>query len=193
MARYIRVFASNYLQENLLTLPSVPTPKQLQEIKEVNEREATERLQEIEHQRQEQRRLNLVCKAKATAAVEEKSGLEKFSAEMDKMLGIDKLRDFSKDFQDKITSKKEEEAARMDRKDARERGEGWMCAPEMAMKSVDREEDPFVVQREQLLAYIAQARQARRMDEVRALEQSLKDIELAMEEKLTSYGMEPHY
>lgn len=202
LSRCIRVFASNFLQENLMTLPSVPTMPQLQQIKEKKEREALERVREIERQREEQRQLNLRREA-AAAADDSSSGLDKLSAGVDSGLGkisakfsaeIDKLKDFSKDLQDKITFKKDEEVVSISsvrEGGGGEGGAGWMCAPEM-VRNTDGEEDPFVVQREQLLSYIAQAREARRMDEVRALEQSLRDIELAMEEQQNmSYGLGP--
>lgn len=176
---------------------------QLQQIKEQKEKEAAERLREIERQREEQRLLNLKHEAKLRAAAEEKSGLDKLSAdvdsgigkisagmgkltaEMDKLLSVDKLRD-------KITFKKDEEAVGISGWVGEGDGGqgGWMCAPEMVVRTTEEEDDPFMVQREQLLSYIAQAREAKRMDEVRALEQSLIDIEQFMEQQQMSYGMD---
>ena len=195
LSRSVRVFASNYLQEHLLTLPSLPTLEQLREVKKRKEREAEERLREIEHQREEQRRLNAICEAETAA--EEMSGLEKlsagmdkFSAGMDRLLSMDKIKDLTKDFQSKISFKKDGESVRVS---GGSEESGWMCDTDMVVRSVDSEEDPFMVQREQLLSYITQARDANRMDEVHALEVSLRDIEAAMEEQQMSYGFSKQF
>ena len=69
---------------------------------------------------------------------------------------------------------------------------GWM-GDSFAVGSVDSADDPFMLQRQQLLRFIQQARQANRMDEVQALEASLRDIESAMteEQQQLSYGFSP--
>ena len=162
------MFASNYLQQHLLTLPAVPTLEQFQKLRDQREREALERMRELEQQREEQRQLLLMREAKEAATVD--SGLRASIREM-------------------VSFKKDEELVEAG---VRRRSEGgWMCASGTVTSSADFE-DPFVLQRDQLVTYIAQARQARRQDEVQALEQSLRDIEKAMEQQQMSYGIESH-
>ena len=57
LQRGIRVYASNYLQENLLSLPALPSREKLKEIRAAKEEEAERRKQEILRQKEEQRRL----------------------------------------------------------------------------------------------------------------------------------------
>ena len=49
--------------------------------------------------------------------------------------------------------------------------------------SSSEEEDPFVVQRKQLMGFIQQARQGGRQDEVVTLQASLREIERIMDER----------
>ena len=196
LARGIRVYASNYLQENLLTLPSLPTQQQLVELKEEQERAAQERLKEIERQREEQRILNAKHEAEAAAAAEEKtvfdkmaadftvdkfsSGFDKFTSDIDRLFSMETIRGISKG----IKPNTKEEGGR-----GREmQGGGWICDTDKEVSGcVDDEDDPFVIQRDQLISFIAQARAAKRFDEVRALEESLREIENVMQQK-KSYG-----
>lgn len=191
LARSVRVFASNYLQQHLLTLPSLPTAQQLAEIKEQKEREAQEKIREIERQREQQRQQNALREAKAAAAKKQKAAEEESSLQSDlnkTAASAEKFfKDISKGFQSILPANKtEKEEISGDRV---EEG-GWMCNTKQVMRSFDdeMEDDPFVVQREQLLSYIAQAKDAKRFDEVRALEQSLRDIEAVMQEQRMSFG-----
>ena len=197
LTRFVRVFTSNYLQENLLRLPPVPTMDQFQEIKAQNEREAEERLREIERHREEQRLLNLKREAELSGKIshEVDSSIGKISAELDSGLGKISagVGKFTAEFDKLLCSDKF-------RKDKSAPGivgwvgegssqGGWMCAPEMVVREADDDEsDPFEVQREQLISYITQARNAKRMDEVRTLEQSLRDIEQVMRDRKRSFG-----
>ena len=212
LARNVRVFASNYLQEHLLRLPALPTPKQLADLKAQKEREAEEKIRELqrqrEQQREQQRQLQILREAKATpnkaaASVEEDdSGNQKMSsADIDKIsadtisgkafsdakfFSMNTLRDISKGFQSILPNKEGEEE---ERRGGTVQEGGWMCNTQVRRSFDERDEkDPFVVQREQLLSYIAQAKSAKRFDEVRALEQSLRDIETVMQEQKMSYG-----
>lgn len=198
LARGVRAYVSNYLQEHLLTLPSLPTQQQLAEIKERREREAEERLAQIEQQREEQRILN--AKREAEAAAEEKSALEKMSAkitydvttekisegfgkftsDMDRLFSRETIKDISKEFQSIIPSSSKKEGKE-------EQDKGWMCNSNQVVTSLDPVDNPFAVQRDQLLSFIAQAQEARRFDEVRALEESLHEIEAVMQEQ-KSFG-----
>ena len=198
LARGIRGYASNYLQEHLLTVPSLPTPQQLAEIKERREREARERLEEIERQREEQRKLNEekstmeVVSAEfdkmATDLTTHKiaEGFGKFTADLDRLFSRDTLKDISKEIQSIIPGGGKEGEGEEARGAEQGGGKGWMCNT-TGVVTVDAEDDPFVMQRDQLLSFIAQAKQAKRFDEVCALEESLVEIEAVMKER-KSYG-----
>lgn len=187
LARGIRGYASNYLQEHLLTVPSLPTQQQLMDIKERQEREARERLEEIERQRQEQRILNAKREAQATAKETVSAefdntdkiagGFVKFTSDLDRLFSRGTIKDISKELHSIIpgSDKREEE------------DKGWMCETHKVVTSFDAQDDPFLMQRDQLRSFIAQARQAKRFDEVHALEESLREIEAAMQEQ-KSYG-----
>lgn len=192
LGRGIRTFASNYLQEHLLTLPSLPTQQKLAEMKEEREREAQERLQEIERQRQQE--IILKAQREAEAATAEKSlstdltaekiseGFGKFTSDLDRLFSRNTIKDLSKEIQAIIPGG----AVKEEKKEEVEVG-GWICNTDQVVTSMDEEDDPFMIQREQLLSFIAQARDAKRFDEMRALEESLKEIEAAMQEQ-KSYG-----
>ena len=209
LSRSVRVYASNYLQENLLLLPSLPTVAQLRGIREQVEKEAQERLRELEREREKKRKHEEEVAAKASAkALEEKKGIDKFldfSKEISTKMsdtfkrdgegekkGFDRLLDFSKELSTKmsVTFKRDSEAVAVEPDRARSSSEsGWMCSTNMSA-SVDSTEDPFDLQKKQLLLYIKQARDANRMDEVRALEASLREIEATIiEQKKLSYGL----
>lgn len=188
ISRNIRVYVSNYLQEHLLTLPALPTQTQLDNIKQQREQEAQQRLLEIERQREEQRRseqrrveqqqkVNPIFIPEA----DEKSYVEKFTADVDKFFSVETFKDLSKEIQSILPGTKSEVVKE-------EQIGGWMCDTDQVVRNGEGEEDPFAVQREQLLSYIAQAREANRTDEVYALELSLRDIEIAMQEKQMSHG-----
>lgn len=113
------------------------------------------------------------------AATEEKSGLEvlsagfkKFTSDVDKFFSMNTLKGLG-------IGKNEEE---------RKQDGGWKIDTSKVVRSVECEDDPFAIQREQLLSYIAQAREEKRFDEVRALEHSLHEIETAMREQKMSHG-----
>lgn len=181
LGQNIRRFASTYLQENMLALPALPTNVQLREIRERREREALERVKEIERQRELKRQkeaLNAAGVAMVTRHLEqeEKSGFDRFI-------------DFSKT---KIASSKlnvsfRKDAPSVEVDPAGVQQSGWIASKEIEI--VDTGADPFQLQKQQLMAYIKQARAANRMDEVDALEQSLRDIELAIhQQEPKTYG-----
>lgn len=209
LCRGIRAFASNYLQENLLTLPSLPTMQKLAEIREAKEREARQRLQELEKQRELQRQQEL-ARGPAHATVptteeyfEEQSfpGPPSTSvATTEKKNRFEKLKNFSTKVIPKVHFKRDagggddrEGSVRVQRLNS---GSGWM-GNARAFGSVDSQDDPFTLQRQQLVAFIQQARDAGRMDEVAALEKSLCEIEDLMMERppdsgspIRSYGFD---
>lgn len=107
--------------------------------------------------------------------------------------GLDKLLDLSKDISSKmsVSFKKDTSGVAIPRQ-RNQSNSGWMSS--MTVSSMDSHDDPFAVHRQQLLAYIKQARAANRTDEVEALEQSLRDVELAMYQQTPlSYGISPEY
>ncbi len=61
---------------------------------------------------------------------------------------------------------------------------GWSAAPVIS-DTLGDEFDPFELQRQQLLSYIEQAREAKKFDEMEALQQSLAEIESMMEDNVT--------
>ena len=200
LCRGIRVFASTYLQDNLLSLPSLPTRQQLAEIRERREREARERLQEIERQRQLQRQEELsrgpahavvgATPTDDTSEEEERGAIEaSFSADpaqAEKKKRFEKLKNFSNKVIPKVHFKRETPApggggggGGGGESSVRVRGHstsGWMSSSQ-AWGSVDSQEDPFTLQQQQLVGFIEQARAAGRMEEVAALEQSLCEIQ----------------
>ncbi len=142
------------------------------------ERDNLERKRELERAREFARRREEERAAKAAE---------------DQRTGLNRFRDFSKDFSTKVGVSFKRESEELDvpivRKDSTS---GWMCSSTVA-QSVDSTEDPFDLQKQQLLAYIKQARGAGRMDEVHALEASLREIEATiLEQRKLSYGLSPN-
>lgn len=177
LTRSVRVYASNYLQDNLLTLPSLPTAAQLTKICERVEREAKERIRELERAREE---LKL---------------REQYNSEQEMVTStsvFDKILDFPKELSQKVTDGLKRESEAIGVPQTRHGSQsGWMCSSTV-VNSIDSSEDPFDVQRQQLLAYIKQAREAKRMDEVQTLEMSLREIEATMlRERNLNYGFSP--
>ncbi len=170
------MYASNYLQENLLSIPSLPTEAKLREIRERIERENLERKRELERARELARQEE----ERASKTSEERSGLDRF-------------RDFSKDFSTKVAITFKRDSEELDMPIGRKGStSGWMCSSSVA-RSIDSTEDPFEMQKQQLLAYIKQAREAGRMDEVHALEISLREIQATiLEQRRLSYRLPPN-
>ena len=59
-------------------------------------------------------------------------------------------------------------------------GPGWQPSAARPLTENVEEKDPLEIQRDMLLHYIAQAKQAGKKDELKALEESLKDIEFQL-------------
>ena len=185
--RGIRMYASNYLQENLLLLPSLPTPEKLREIREAKEKEAWERIRELERQRELLRQQEA---AQLGAGVAGDTELED-GGEGRRVFGLSvKMK------MPTISFKKDGGIVGIDipKTKRSSSGSGWM-GDSLAVGSVDSSEDPFVLQIQQLQSFIQQARRANRKDEVQALEASLRDIESSMREQqqtsAMSYGLTP--
>ena len=198
------MYASTYLQENLLSLPSLPTHHQLAEIRQRKEEEARERLREMERQREILRQEELARNLTHSVAMTSGSALDddmyddddrgfagastSYSVDLasgEKKKRFEKLKNFSNKVIPRVNFKKEgggggeEGSVRVERLGS---GSGWMSTSK-AFGSIDSQDDPFTLQREQLLGYIKQARVAGRTDEVAVLEQSLCEIERLMTER----------
>lgn len=212
LCRGIRAFASNYLQENLLTLPSLPTMQKLAEIREAKEREARQRLQALENQREVRRQEELAARSRGHAHASVPTTEEYYEESVQSIAGpstsvalttekknrFEKLKNFSTKVIPKVHFKRDagggddrEGSVRVQRLNS---GSGWM-GNARAFGSVDSQDDPFTLQRQQLVAFIQQAREAGRMDEVAALEKSLCEIEDLMMERppnspIRSYGFD---
>ncbi len=171
------MFASNYLQDNLLSLPSIPTEAKLREIRERVEKEAQERKKELERERELKR----------------KQAEERTAKFVDERSGLDKFMDFSKDLSTKVVVSFKKESDELNMPIGRKgSNSGWMCSSNVAQGVDSTFEDPFDLQKQQLLVYIKQARDANRMDEVYALEASLREIEATiLEQRKYSYGLSP--
>lgn len=185
LCKAIRTFASGYLQENLLSLPSLPTAVRLREIRAAKEREAQETIKELERQREAKRKLEASLGAAVGGeTATEKRGLDKFLDKFDIDLPNLPSVSFKKD-----ASTKDGASVSVARFDRTNSNSGWM-SDSIVVGSIDSQEDPFVLQQQQLLSFISQARDAGRLDEVAALESSLREIEFTMDErkKKLSYG-----
>ena len=222
------MYSSTYLQDNLLTLPALPTYVKLRQIREAKEREAQERIQELERQRELLRQQEAARGAGVDGAQKETGFETSMTATVEVAEGGGgggggegggggggggppekrKLQDRFLEFSNKVVSnvsnvgfgnvrvgnigfRKDGSGGRvtMERHNS---DSGWM-GDSFAVGSVDSTDDPFMLQRQQLLRFIQQARQANRMDEVQALEASLRDIErtMAEEQQQLSYGFSP--
>ena len=180
LGQNIRRFTSNYLQENMLALPALPTNVQLRELRERKEREARERVKELERQRELQRQKEALSAAGVGA------GSGPMAASADERSGFDKFIDKMASSKIAVTFKKDSSSVEVDHG---VQETGWITSRNEEI--VDTGDDPFLLQKQQLLAYIKQARAGNRMDEVAALEQSLRDIELAIHQKQPmSYGFD---
>ena len=215
LSRGIRAFASTYLQENLLTLPALPTHVKLRQIREAREREAQERIKELERRRELQRQQEAARGAGVDGTQKERgvetsisigTNVEVVEGETGGAAGggggqpekrklQDRFLELSNKFVSNVGVKvsnigfKKDSAMHGPRPKRLDSGSGWM-GDSVAVGSVDSAEDPFLLQKQQLLCFIHQARKANRMDEVQALEASLRDIERAMveEQQQLSYG-----
>ena len=205
LCRGIRSYASVYLQENLLSLPSLPSPRQLAEIRERKEREAEVRLKAIREQREIHRQMELARdsahrttgsgKNVDEAGEGDERGFERdccmaagagdSAATNEKKKRFEKLKKVIPHFRRDGGGGDGE--VRLERAMS---GSGWM-GTSAAFGSMDSQEDPFTLQRQQLISYIEQAHLAGRMDEVSALQQSLRDIESQMIEPQGLYGFNP--
>jgi rabenosyn-5 len=169
----IRVYASTYLQENLLSLPALPTKEKLKEIREEKERFAEERRLELMRKKEMQKEQEI-----ASAAAAAKKELSMSKLEVSFSVLDSKLR-LSPTFTRKA---KAVFGIKNDSNNTNRNSTGW-TAEHKFTDTQEAELDPFELQRQQLLGYISQAQQAKRFDEVATLKESLREIEALMEEQ----------
>ena len=169
--RSIRVYASTYLQENLLSLPGLPTREKLKQIREEKEKEAEERRHAMMRHKEEQRELEAVAAAAAA---------KKESTKLEISFSIDTKFRVSPTFTKKAKAVFGIKMSDIDDVD-KDLTSGWTAEPVIS-STLDVEVDPFELQRQQLLSYINQAQQAKRFDEVATLKESLREIESLMEQ-----------
>ena len=162
----------------MLVLPTLPTYMQLRELRERKEKEAQERVKEIERQREIQRQKDALSAAGVAAG-----GLGQLP---DDRSGFDKFLDYSRSKMEmagtKLTVGFKKEMGSVDMGDRGVQQSGWIATREEEIVD-SAEADPFQLQKQQLLAYIKQARASNRLDEVAALEQSLRDIEMLIHQQ----------
>lgn len=193
--RGVRIFASTYLQDNLLTLPALPTREKLNKIRNEKEREAEERRKEIERQLEEQRRCELlrIQEEEAAASAARKTILSDKPSTDSNPLSMRSLEghftklssEFSTFSIEGRLSKFSSEVKRSFLKEdsQKQQAKGW--AVESGRNRHDSIDDPFEVQRQQLIQYLEQAKIAGRVDEVAAIQESLRDIEAEIEMRET--------
>ena len=191
--RNIRIFASTYLQENLLTLPGLPNTEKLREIRKEKEREAEEKRRKLMKEKEEKREQEIAAAAAAIKKESSSSILKRESqppppsSSTSLSLPTSKFEvSFSAiDSKLRLSPTFTQKAKAVLRLKKPTEGEakshsGWTAESALTECEDDEGLDPFELQRQQLLGYIAQAEQAKRYDEVATLRESLKEIESLM-------------
>ena len=150
----IQQFVNQYLQDHMIGLKPLPTPEKLQEIREKRRRDNEERAALEEAQRREAQRKAQEQQRKSAPKVAFSKVPDTNNATIDFMSS----QNFSPNT--------------------------WVPASLSGTGQLaDVDEDPFVIQRRQLLTYIEQARAQGKMDEVEALQESLLQIDAQIEEQ----------
>ena len=182
LQRSVRIFASNYLQENLLTLQNLPTRIQLRKIRDAKEKEAEELRRNLIRQKEEQRLLE----EEAAAAIASKRDNKPTAGAPTNSMDASLMNKLDSTFKDTIemTFSALGIGSSKGGTNTNEPSVGWSAAPVIS-DTLGDEFDPFELQRQQLLSYIEQARDAKKFDEVEALEQSLAEIESMMGQTVT--------
>lgn len=149
LQQMIAAQASAFLQENLLSLPKLPTAEELERLHEARRMEAQRRIAEERRVEQEQRR--------------RREEAEKLSSTTSKEPGMQHRRTASTP--EVKLSKTEVEML-----------SGWK--PDAAeMRAGHHGEDPMVQQMNIIRGYIRQAQGARRWDEVHMLKENLQELQ----------------
>lgn len=157
----IQQYVSRYLQDHMIGLRQLPTPEELEEIKEKRKRDIEERAALEEAQRKEAQRKAQEQKRKSTAKVE-----------------YSKQSDINDSTIDIVTSNNLSPSST------------WLPASLAGTGQLaDADEDPFLIQRRQLQIYIEQARSQGKMDEVETLQRSLQQIDAQIEEQYSQLAL----
>ena len=149
----IQQFVGQYLQDHMIGLRQHPTPEALEEIREKRKRDIEERAALEEAQRKQAQR-----KAQEQQRKSAKVAFSKEPDINDSAVNVIESKHLSP------TSTWVPESLA---------GTGQLA---------DADEDPFLIQRRQLLTYIEQARAHGKMDEVETLQLSLQQIDAQIEE-----------
>ena len=154
LQKAIRVYASNFMQENMMGLQNLPSEEQYEKLQkrrtaEIQKRIASERQATIAAQEQERR---LLQEQMRDEEKRERAGSHKKSN--------------SGSGRNWLPSE--------GHKRSDSTGKGWKPAESVMTTSTS---DPMMQQMEIISGYIKQARDARKWDEVKMLEQNLKDLQ----------------
>jgi len=158
----IQHYVNQYLQDHMIGLRPLPTPEILQQIREKRRKDLEERAQLEEAQRREAQKRVLEQQQKS------KKSMPKVS--------------YVKDIPD---------AAPIEFiSDTQFSPNTWVPASLAGTGQADDvdDEDPFVIQRRQLITYLEQARQQGKMDEVETLQFSLQQIDAQIEEQQLTFN-----
>lgn len=151
----IQNYVAQYLQDHMVGLKPLPTPEVLQEIREKRRRDNEERAALEEAQRKEaQRKAQEKEKQRKSAP---KVTFSKESNVNDSVVNFVSSTNFSPST--------------------------WVPESLAGTGQLTDDEDPFVIQRRQLLTYLEQARELGKMDEVETLKLSLQQIDAQIEEQ----------
>lgn len=158
----VQHYVNQYLQDHMIGLRPLPTPELLDQIREKRRRDLEERAKLEETQRKEAQKRALEQQQKS------KKPLPKVS--------------YSKNIPDasiQLTS------------DTQFSPNTWVPASLAGTGQADDvdDEDPFVIQRRQLITYLEQAREQGKMDEVETLQISLQQIDAQIEEQQLTFRL----
>ena len=159
LQKSIRVYASNFMQENMMGLQNLPSEEQYEKLQkkrtaEIQKRIATERQATIAAQEQERR---LLQEQKLASLREEEKRERAGSHKKSNSAG-------GKGWLPSEGHKRSDST-----------GKGWKPAESVMTTSTS---DPMMQQMEIIKGYIKQARDAHKWDEVKMLEQNLKDLQM---------------
>ena len=159
LQKSIRVYASNFMQENMMGLQNLPSEEQYEKLQKkrtalIQRRIASERQATLAAQEQEKRQLQ---EQKLTSMKEDE---KRERSDSHKRTGSGGGRGWLPS----ETHKRSDSA-----------GKGWKPAESVVTTSTN---DPMMQQMEIIRGYIKQARDAHKWDEVNMLEQNLKDLQM---------------
>ena len=157
----IQYYVNQYLQDHMIGLRPLPTPEILEQIREKRRKDLEERAQLEEAQRKEAQKRALEQQQKSKKSVK-----------------VSYVKDIPDVASVEFTS------------DTQFSPSTWVPASLAGTGQADDvdHEDPFVIQRRQLLTYLEQAREQGKMDEVETLQFSLQQIDAQIEEQQLTFN-----